>query len=151
MLTHPTVDKLHELRCPAMARALTEQLASPQVRNLSFEERLGLLVDREITERHSRQLTNRLTLTVVRLGLTGALHRTLRSTNAFENLNGSVERYTRNVKRWRGGEMIQRWVSAALLDAEQRFRRVRGFRDMPRLMLALDDPSARFKQPGMAA
>ena len=134
-----------------MARALTEQLASPQVQNLSFEERLGLLVDREITERHSRQLTNRLTLTVVRLGLTGALHRTLRSTNAFENLNGSVERYTRNVKRWRGGEMIQRWVSAALLDAEQRFRRVRGFRDMPRLMLALDDPSARFKQPGMAA
>ena len=91
------------------------------------------------------------TLTVVRLGLTGALHRTLRSTNAIENLNGSVERYTRNVKRWRGGEMIQRWVSAALLDAEQRFRRVRGFRDMPRLMLALDDPSARFKQPGMAA
>ena len=60
MLTHPTVDKLHELRCPAMARALTEQLASPQVQNLSFEERLGLLVDREITERHSRQLTNRL-------------------------------------------------------------------------------------------
>ena len=60
MLTHPTVDKLHELRCPAMARALTEQLASPQVHNLSFEERLGLLVDREITERHSRQLTNRL-------------------------------------------------------------------------------------------
>ena len=60
MLTHPTVDKLHELRCPAMARALTEQLASPLVQNLSFEERLGLIVDREITERHSRQLTNRL-------------------------------------------------------------------------------------------
>ena len=44
--------------------------------------------------------------------------------------------------------MIQRWVSAALLDAEQHFRRVRGFRDMPRLMLALDDPSAQSKQPG---
>ena len=84
------------------------------------------------------------TLTVVRLSLTGALHLTLRLTNAIENLNGSVERCTRNVKRWRGGEMIQRWVSAALLDAERRFRRVRGFRDMPRLMLALDDPSARY-------
>ena len=91
------------------------------------------------------------TLTVVRLGLTGALHRTLRSTNAIENLNGSVQRYTRNVKRWRDGEMIQRWVSAALLDAERRFRRVRGFRDMPRLMLALDDPSALLKQPEKAA
>ena len=60
MLTHPTVDKLHELRCTGMAKAMAEQLASPQVENLSFEERLGLLVDRELTERHSRQLTNRL-------------------------------------------------------------------------------------------
>jgi len=91
------------------------------------------------------------TLTVVRLGLTGALQRTVRSTNAIENLNGSVERYTRNVKRWRGGEMIQRWVSAALLDAEQRFRRVRGFRDMPRLMAALDNPCGHFKSSRKAA
>ena len=60
MLTHPTVDKLHELRCTGMAKAMAEQFASPQVQNLSFEERLGLLVDRELTERHSRQLTNRL-------------------------------------------------------------------------------------------
>ena len=60
MLTHPTVEKLHELRCPAMAKALVEQLASTEVQNLSFEERLGLLVDREVTERYSRQLTNRL-------------------------------------------------------------------------------------------
>ena len=60
MLTHPTVDKLHPLRCAGMAKALAEQLASHEVRNLTFEERLGLLVDRELTERHSRQLTNRL-------------------------------------------------------------------------------------------
>ena len=91
------------------------------------------------------------TLTVVRLGLTGALQRTLRSTNAIENLNASVERYTRNVKRWRGGEMIQRWVSAALLDAERRFRRVRGFRDMSRLMIVLDNPSGHFKSSRKAA
>ena len=91
------------------------------------------------------------TLTVVRLGLTGALQRTLRSTNAIENLNGSVERYTRNVKRWRGGEMIQRWVSAALLDAERRFRRVRGFRDMPHLMNILENPSTHFNQSQKAA
>ena len=91
------------------------------------------------------------TLTVVRLDLTGALQRTLCSTNAIENLTGSIQRYTRNVKRSRGGEMIQRWVSAAPLDAEQRFRRVRGFRDMPQLMPALDDPSALLKQPERAA
>ena len=84
------------------------------------------------------------TLTVTRLGLASALHRTLCSTNAIENLNGSVERYTRNVKRWRGAEMVQRWVSAALLDAERRFRRVRGFSDMPKLLLALNDPIENF-------
>ncbi len=60
MLTHPTVDKLHQLRCTGMAKALAEQLGSCEVEHLSFEERLGLLTDRELTERHSRQLTNRL-------------------------------------------------------------------------------------------
>ena len=78
------------------------------------------------------------TLTVQRLGLTGALRRTLRSTNIIENLNGSVERYTRNVKRWRGGHMIQRWVASALVEAEKHFRRVRGYRDLPHLVNALD-------------
>ena len=60
MLPHPTIDKLHQLRCAGMAKALGEQLASPEVEALVFEERLGLLVDRELTERSSRQLTNRL-------------------------------------------------------------------------------------------
>ena len=71
------------------------------------------------------------TLTVVRLAVSGALQRTLRSTNAIENLNGLVEHYTRKAKRWRSGEM--RWVGAALL--EQRFRRIRGH--MPRLLHSL--------------
>ena len=78
------------------------------------------------------------TLTVQRLGLTGALQRTLRTTNIIENLNGSVERYTRNVKRWRGGQMIQRWVASALVEAEPRFRRVRGYRDLLHLVGAPD-------------
>ena len=78
------------------------------------------------------------TLTVQRLGLTGTLARTLRTTNIIENLMGSVERYTRRVKRWRGGQMIQRWVASALVDAEPRFRRVRGYRDLRYLVGALD-------------
>ena len=60
MLTHPTVDKLHQLRCAGMAKALAEQLGSSEVETLAFEERLGLIVDRELTERASRQLSNRL-------------------------------------------------------------------------------------------
>ena len=78
------------------------------------------------------------TLTVQRLGLTGALQRTLRTTNIIENLNGSVERYARNVKRWRGGQMIQRRVASALVEAEPRFRRVRGYRDLQHLVSALN-------------
>ena len=77
------------------------------------------------------------TLTLQRLGIEGALYRTLRSTNTIENLNGGVATYTRNVKRWRGGSMIVRWVSAAVLEAQQRFRRIRGYKDMNRLIAAL--------------
>ncbi|MCP4006502.1 MAG: IS256 family transposase, partial [bacterium] len=65
------------------------------------------------------------TLTFRRLGITGGLYRTLRSTNTIENLNGSIATYTRNVKRWQGGSMLIRWVSSAVLDAASRFRRVR--------------------------
>ena len=60
MLTHPTIDKLHQLRCAGMAAALAEQLHSPQYEALSFEERLGLLADRELTLRDDRRMTSRL-------------------------------------------------------------------------------------------
>ncbi len=60
MLNHPTLDKLQELRFTGMVKALTEQMALPDIGELSFEERLGLLVDREMTEREDRRLTTRL-------------------------------------------------------------------------------------------
>ena len=78
------------------------------------------------------------TLTLQRLGIQGSLYRTLRSTNTIENLNGGVATYTRNVKRWKGGSMIVRWVSAAVLEAQKRFRRIRGYKEMPRLLAALE-------------
>ena len=78
------------------------------------------------------------TLTLQRLGIEGSLYRTLRSTNTIENLNGGVATYTRNVKRWKGGGMIVRWVSAAVLEAQKRFRRIRGYKEMHRLIAALE-------------
>ena len=60
MLTHPTLDKLQTLKCTGMATALAEQMRMPDIEELAFEERLGLLVDREITERENRRLTSRL-------------------------------------------------------------------------------------------
>lgn len=60
MLTHPTLERLRELRLSGMADALEEQLNMPEALDLAFEERLGLLVDREITVRHNRRLQSRL-------------------------------------------------------------------------------------------
>jgi putative transposase len=78
------------------------------------------------------------TLTVQGLGITGALYRTLRTTNPIENLNGSIARYTRNVKRWKDASMALRWTASALSDAQPRFRKLRGHRDMKALLAALE-------------
>ena len=60
MLQHPTLEKLTTLKFTGMVKALTEQMTLPDIEQLSFEERLGLLVDRELTERHDRRLQSRL-------------------------------------------------------------------------------------------
>ena len=60
MLIHPILDKLRQLRLTGMLSALEEQLNCPDLQALTFEERLGLMVDREITERHNRRLQTRL-------------------------------------------------------------------------------------------
>jgi putative transposase len=82
------------------------------------------------------------TLTVKALGITGALYRTLRTTNPIENLNGSIAHFTRNVKRWKDGQMTLRWIAGALSDAKGRFRKLRGHRDMKTLLAALKAKSA---------
>ena len=76
--------------------------------------------------------------TLTSLGITGALYRTLRTTNPIENLNGSVARYCRNVKRWGDGQMVLRWVASALSDAATRMRKLRGCAQMKALLKALD-------------
>lgn len=60
MLTHPILDQLLELKLTGMHRALTEQMKMSDLDRLNFEERLGLLVDREMTERADRRLQSRL-------------------------------------------------------------------------------------------
>jgi transposase-like protein len=78
------------------------------------------------------------TLTLQALGVTGALYRTLRMTNPIENLNGSIARYTRNVKRWRDGQITLRWIASAFSDAKHRFRKLRGYRELKPLLAALE-------------
>jgi DNA replication protein DnaC len=60
MLRHPTLEKLHALRLSGMVTAFQEHLHLPDVNTLSFEERLGLLVDRELLDRENRRLQSRL-------------------------------------------------------------------------------------------
>jgi DNA replication protein DnaC len=60
MLITPTIEKLHALALAGMARALTDQLERPAYADLSFEERLGLLVDREMADRENRRLARHL-------------------------------------------------------------------------------------------
>ena len=60
MLMQPTIEKLYALRLSGMAKALEQQLKDPEISSLSFEDRLGLLVDTETTERESRRIASRL-------------------------------------------------------------------------------------------
>jgi putative transposase len=78
------------------------------------------------------------TLTLQGLGIEGTLYKKLRSTNAIENLNSGIATYSRNVKRWQGGSMVTRWVGAAIVEAGMKFRRVQGWRDIEKLVRALN-------------
>ena len=71
------------------------------------------------------------TLTVLTLHLSTRLQRSLATTNAAESLLSRTRHVTRNVKRWRGGQMMLRWVAAGILEAVNGFRRLKGCGDMP--------------------
>jgi putative transposase len=86
------------------------------------------------------------TLTVLTLKLSPRLRRSLATTNAAESLLSRTRHVKRNVKRWRSGQMMLRWVAAGVLEAVKGFRRVKGYADMPMLIAAL---RARDRQLGL--
>ena len=71
------------------------------------------------------------------------MRRSLASTNVIESAFSIVETVCRNVKRWRPGDQIERWVGSGLLVAERQFRRVRGFREIPLLLASLANAVSR--------
>jgi transposase-like protein len=81
------------------------------------------------------------TLTVHRLGIMGLLRKTLCSTNPIESCFSVTRTITGRVKHWRDGDMVQRWAVAALLRAEKKFRRIKGYREIPKLLVALQQRS----------
>lgn len=68
MLTEQTIEKMNAMKLYAMAQACTEQLSSSEYASLTFEERLGLLVDTEFTARENRKLSRRLRAAKLRYG-----------------------------------------------------------------------------------
>lgn len=77
------------------------------------------------------------TLTVCKLDLPTALRRFFSTTNAIENVMGTIRRVARNVKRWRHGAMAKRWTALGLAHAQTRFKRIKGHRQLPVLVDAL--------------
>ena len=90
-------------------------------------------------------------LTVKRLDLPAELERFLSTTNAIENLMGSVRGQTQRVKKWKDGRMMLRWVATALDDASTRFRRVVSAAAMRDVAVALRGVTTRIAQETNAA
>jgi putative transposase len=78
------------------------------------------------------------TLTLMRLAITGTLAQTLCSTNPCESMIEIVRYTQRNVKCWQDGDMRKRWTAAGMLVAEQQFRRIIGYRDLAKLVIAIE-------------
>src|SRR5512132_3936394 len=78
------------------------------------------------------------TLTITRLGVPPTLARTLRSTNSIESMIAICRDHAANVKRWRDGQMVLRWVAAGMGEAAKQFRRVNGYLHLAALRVALD-------------
>jgi len=78
------------------------------------------------------------TLTVLRLGVSPTLARTLRSTNSIESMISIARTHSNNVKNWQNGNMALRWCAAGMIEAGKQFRRVNGHLHLPALRAALD-------------
>ncbi len=83
------------------------------------------------------------TLTVLRLGVTPTLTRTLRSTNPIESMIEICREHAGNVKRWQDGQMALRWCAAGMVEARKQFRRVNGYLHLEALRAALEAEVAR--------
>ena len=82
------------------------------------------------------------TLTVLKLGLPPTLRRFFATTNCIENLIGTLRHVTRNIKRWRDGDMRRRWIGLGLLRAAERFRRIKRHTELNALVTALGTVTA---------
>jgi hypothetical protein len=81
----------------------------------------------------------------MRLGISGQIAKTLRSTNPCESMIEIVRHTQRNVKRWQDGDMRERWTAAGMIVAERQLRRIIGYRDLATLVIAIERHADRVK------
>jgi putative transposase len=143
------VDHLPEAERPLVQRRLRAAWALGDADQAKAElERLARSLDRQRPgAAASLREGLELTLTVTRLGVGGKLLQTLESTNPMESMIQIVRDHAGRVKRWSSGEMALRWAAAGMLAAQGQFRRVKGYRELPQLALALERATA--EEPGM--
>jgi transposase-like protein len=91
------------------------------------------------------------TLTVHKLQMPEMLRKSLASTNIIESAFSVAEELCRRVKRWREGDHRERWAGSALLLAESKFRRVKGYKEIPKLLTALADLTINRMKKGIAS
>ena len=126
-----------------LQRACSAEISAREPTYEAAKRRLTGLHDelQQINRKAAKSLMEGLeeTLTLHRLGLFEELGRSLKTTGCIENLNGQVERYLGNVKRWHHSPQRHRWMALALLEAERRMRRLTGYRHLPKLKQALEE------------
>ena len=134
------LDHLTEEQKPAVAKklnaayALEDYAAAKQALNTLHRE----LMDLNPSAARSLGEGMEETLTVHRLHLPLQLRKTMASTNVIESAFSIVEQVCKNVKRWHGGDQRERWVGSGLLVAENQFRRITGYEQIPTLIRELE-------------
>ncbi len=93
----------------------------------------------QINQSAARSLAEGLddTLTLQRLQMVPKFHQTFATTNTIENVNMLIGKYVGNVKYWQSSDQRHRWLASALLEVEQRMRRINHYRDLGDLQAAL--------------
>ena len=129
----------------------------PQARRKAIDKRLAGIfanADADAGLRAARQLAGQLKadhpdaaasllegleemFTVARLGITGALRRSLTNTNCIESMISTVRVVTARVKKWENGDMKKRWIATGMIEAQRSFRRVRGHTQMAELVTVI--------------
>jgi putative transposase len=78
-------------------------------------------------------------LTLHRLKMPALLKKTLTSTNPIESMFSTVRGCERNIKRYRSSTMAQRWLASVVLHCEKGFRRIKGYRDIPQVLINIEE------------